>query len=384
MIESSSDARVGFVAELRRENARAEYRRWAATLEYLDAETARIEREIEPQQRELAVAAARSVVAQANGWSEHQVTARLHEAETARDELPNVWAAFGDGVLDAARVSIIASGAWKLTKARSIERLDCRAVDYAATHTTGELRQWVKRFIARVEPDEVEKRYEDIVAERSVTIHHHDDGTGDLNAENLPSYVLAGIDQRLDHAAKAVTEDERTIAQRRADLFVDALDHIDPHNEPARTPNLAIGVMVPASTLAGIDGQPAVSADRDWIIPANVLRTLAESGNPFWYRLLVDENDNILATTYEGRYPPDHLRNAIRFRDGTCRYPGCTKKAQNCDLDHREPLPDGATNGDNLWALCRHHHKLKTFKHAEPIRLGGRWVWRIRATTLRE
>ncbi|RLV51365.1 hypothetical protein D9V41_17230, partial [Aeromicrobium phragmitis] len=103
---------------------------------------------------------------------------------------------------------------------------------------------------------------------------------------------------RLDHAAKTATDDDRTIAQRRADFFVDALDHIDPDNEPARTPNMAIGVMVPASTLAGVDDQPAISADRDWVIPANVLRDLALSGNPFWYRLLVDDQDDVLSVTY--------------------------------------------------------------------------------------
>ncbi|RQN03254.1 DUF222 domain-containing protein, partial [Aeromicrobium camelliae] len=317
MIESTPDAQVAFMAELRRESAQMDYRRWAAMLKFLDAETARIEREVEPQQRDLALAAVRSVVAQANGWSEHQAAGRIHEAETARDDLPTVWKAFGEGEIDAARVSVIANGAWKLTREQSVEKLDRRSVAYAATHTVGELRRWVKRFIARVEPDEVEKRYEDVVAERSVTIHHHEDGTGDLFAENLPSYVLAGIDQRLDHAAKSLSEDDRTLHQRRADLLVDALDHIDPDNEPARTPNMAIGVMVPASTVAGIDDQPAISADQDWVIPANVLRTLAESGNPFWYRLTTDDRDNILATRYDGRYPSHHLRNAIRFRDGT-------------------------------------------------------------------
>ncbi|RLV54515.1 DUF222 domain-containing protein, partial [Aeromicrobium phragmitis] len=298
MIESTRDARVGGLAGLRRERALAEFRQWNATLDLLDAETARIERELEPRARELEVAAVRSVIAQANGWSEHQLAARLHEAETARDDLPAVWAAFGDGELDAARVSIIAAGAWKLTEERSVEKLDRQVVSYAATHTTGELRQWMRRFIARVEPDEVEKRYEDIVAERSVTIHHDEDGTGSLYAENLPSYVLAGIDQRLDHAAKTTNDDDRTLAQRRADVFVDALDHIDPENEPARGPSLAIGVMVPASTLAGVDDQPAISADRDWVIPANVLRDLALSGNPFWYRLLVDDQDDVLSVTY--------------------------------------------------------------------------------------
>ncbi|RQN02926.1 DUF222 domain-containing protein, partial [Aeromicrobium camelliae] len=317
MIGETSDQRIAELGVLQVERARSEYRVWSATLRILDAETARVEREVEAQQRDLALAAVRSVVAQANGWSEHQAASRIHEAETARDDLPTVWAAFSEGTLDAARVSVIANGAWKLTKQRSIQRLDARSVAYAATHTVGELRQWVKRFIARHEPDEVEKRYEDTVAERSITIHHHEDGTGDLVAENLPSYVLAGIDQRLDHAAKAITDDDRTLHQRRADLFVEALDHIGPDNEPARTPNMAIGVMVPTSTLAGIDDQPAISADRDWVIPANVLRTLAESGNPFWYRLTTDDRDNILATRYDGRYPSHHLRNAIRFRDGT-------------------------------------------------------------------
>ncbi|RQN08566.1 DUF222 domain-containing protein, partial [Aeromicrobium camelliae] len=239
MIESTPDAQVAFMAELRRESAQLDYRRWAAMLQVLDTERVRIEREVEPQQQDLALAAVRSVIAQANGWSEHQVAGRIHEAETARDDLPTVWKAFSTGKIDAARMSVIANGAWKLTKQRFIERLDARSVAYAATHTVAELRRWVKRFIARHEPDEVEKRYEDIVTERSVTIHHHEDGTGDLFAENLPSYVLAGIDQRLDHAAKSLSEDDRTLHQRRADLLVDALDHIDPDNEPARTPNLA-------------------------------------------------------------------------------------------------------------------------------------------------
>ncbi len=69
-------------------------------------------------------------------------------------------------------MSVIATGAWKLTRAWWIERLDARAVAYAATHTVGELRRWMKRFIARVEPDELQQRDEDIIVERSVTIDH--------------------------------------------------------------------------------------------------------------------------------------------------------------------------------------------------------------------
>lgn len=154
MIGETSDQRLTFMGELQVERARTEYRIWSEMLKFLDGETARIEREVEPQQQDLALAAVRSVVAQANGWSEHQIAGRIHEAETARDDLPNVWKAFGEGEIDAARVSVIANGAWKLTKERSIARLDAPSVAFAATHTVGELRRWIKRFIARVEPDE--------------------------------------------------------------------------------------------------------------------------------------------------------------------------------------------------------------------------------------
>ncbi|TSD68345.1 hypothetical protein [Aeromicrobium piscarium] len=85
-----------------------------------------------------------------------------------------------------------------------------------------------------------------------------------------------------------------------------ALTEIGPAHDRAKTPALAIGVLVPASTLAGVDDQPVVSADREWTIPADAVRELAVSANPFWYRLLADETgENILETVYAGRYPPD-------------------------------------------------------------------------------
>jgi predicted restriction endonuclease len=43
-----------------------------------------------------------------------------------------------------------------------------------------------------------------------------------------------------------------------------------------------------------------------------------------------------------------------------CRWPGCTRSARTCDLDHIVPWPDGPTTADNLIALCRGHHRLKT------------------------
>jgi hypothetical protein len=51
----------------------------------------------------------------------------------------------------------------------------------------------------------------------------------------------------------------------------------------------------------------------------------------------------------------------VRCRDLTCRFPGCDKPAQLCDLDHTVAYPVGPTHPSNLKCLCRFHHLVKTF-----------------------
>ena len=64
----------------------------------------------------------------------------------------------------------------------------------------------------------------------------------------------------------------------------------------------------------------------------------------------------------EPRYTPSRRTSEfVRCRDLTCRFPGCDKPAQFCDLDHTVPYPVGPTHPSNLKCLCRFHHLLKTF-----------------------
>ena len=65
--------------------------------------------------------------------------------------------------------------------------------------------------------------------------------------------------------------------------------------------------------------------------------------------------------------PGTDLARRIRLRDGTCRHPGCTVPAEACDLDHvvpfdhTDPSRGGPTTEANLAAMCRRHHRFKTF-----------------------
>ncbi|WP_204250223.1 HNH endonuclease signature motif containing protein [Mycolicibacterium goodii] len=64
----------------------------------------------------------------------------------------------------------------------------------------------------------------------------------------------------------------------------------------------------------------------------------------------------------EDRYIPSQaLADFVRCRDLTCRFPGCDKPADRCDIDHTVPYPHGPTHASNLKCLCRFHHLLKTF-----------------------
>ena len=83
---------------------------------------------------------------------------------------------------------------------------------------------------------------------------------------------------------------------------------------------------------------------------------------------------------------PDRIRDHVTLRDQTCVFPWCSRPSRGCDVDHviafdhhaeaeGRPQP-GPTNTDNLAALCRFHHRLKThtawrYEMTEP----GLFIW---------
>jgi hypothetical protein len=351
------------LADVVRARARAEWVEWSAMLELAESEEAvvRAGGSTGPlRQAELSFIPVD--IAQAIHWSEGQVHHRVAQARRLRDATPTVWTAFAEGRIDGAKAREVSGAIDKLKRPASIERLDRQLVAYAERHTLAEVRRWLKLFVARVESDLFTERANEERANRGISVFHGDDGMGWMTIYHQ-SHFLAAVDKRLTKEAKALgADDERTMQQRRADLFAAWMTT----NEAGEAAvNADIAVTLPGSALAGVDRLPATAADGSWVVPAEWILELAkyDGNNIFWHRMILDPvNDDVLAHEYKGRFVPAVLAKVLEFRDGVCQAPGCCRPASQCDIDHRIPHDDGGpTAGWNLGPYCRRNHIQKGF-----------------------
>ncbi|WP_052914238.1 HNH endonuclease signature motif containing protein [Protofrankia coriariae] len=173
--------------------------------------------------------------------------------------------------------------------------------------------------------------------------------------------LLSAVDaqavyQRLDALARQATDspdETRSMDARRADALVDLLLGRDRGAEVS----VEVGVLVSAATLAGVSDVPGELAGYG-AIPAATARELAAEAT--WRRILTDPAAGNRPVEVSRRFPAPGLARLLRTRERTCRFPGCRKPAQFCDLDHIHPhAAGGPTSEDNLLTLCRRHHRAK-------------------------
>src|SRR5690625_586198 len=105
--------------------------------------------------------------AEALNMSEHHVTSLHLAAQSARTQLPKVWQAFREGRITCGALRSITRTLNKPLKEGTIEKLDEKAPEYAETHRPGQLNDWLRRFIAKVEPIGAAERFTRAAKERS-------------------------------------------------------------------------------------------------------------------------------------------------------------------------------------------------------------------------
>ncbi|CAN5788606.1 hypothetical protein BH10ACT9_BH10ACT9_60830 [soil metagenome] len=138
--------------------------------------------------------------------------------------------------------------------------------------------------------------------------------------------------------------------------------------EPATTAEPVQPAEVPAGTAAAESspvtappamrrvGPPAGIIPGFGIVPASLLAALVAGG------AAVSDLQAPPVDPENGYWIPDALREWVKARDLTCRYPGCDRPIEFCDLDHTIAWDDGGpTHASDLKGYCRHHHMMKTF-----------------------
>lgn len=95
-------------------------------------------------------------------------------------------------------------------------------------------------------------------------------------------------------------------------------------------------------------------------VPADISRELLSSASS-WQRFLLDDHGRVSGVGQHTYRPSSRLRDLISARDLICTFPGCERWASSADLDHRENFDGTNTTESNLHALCRTHHRLKTY-----------------------
>lgn len=268
--------------------------------------------------------------------------------------------------------------------------LERQLVSYAASSsaTPAQVRRHGQRLLLTLDPDGARRRRERARRRRDVSLRPDEHGMAWLSAY-LPAEIAQTCFGRIDGYARATLsddlDDERSLGARRADALINRLltgqldgnapgDAVRPIGADVR-----INVTVPINVLAGVDDGPG-HLDGYGAIDADHVRELAFSDDATWRRLLTDAVSDTVLDVGTTRYrPPARLERHVRLRDVTCRWPGCQVSAQRCDLDHTTPFPEGSTSDDNLVALCRRHHRLKTLAGFETRQ--GFGVWQVTTPT---
>lgn len=300
---------------------------------------------------------------------------RIDVARTLVNHLPNTCSALATGDISLAHANVIAKETAAairdgLTEFQIFE-VEQRAIAHAEFHTPAQVANQVRTSLARIAPE----TFEDTVARardtRRVSCYNDSDGMSTVVAI-LPAadaqVVMNAIESFIRLTSTDIENgygsvgpsDVRSTDMKRADALTAIAaasltsSPVTPHRRP-----ISINVTVDLPTLLGLAENPGQLAGYG-AIPASVARELASDGK--WKRFITDpQTGNLLDYGRESYEPPQALKDFLIARDRTCRFPGCRRSAALSDLDHAQSWQDGgSTSPENLGALCRRHHRLKT------------------------
>ena len=302
------------------------------------------------------------------GISRGRASSQMNYGVELLERLPKLGTVFASGTIDFRVIVATVFRTGLITDPQILTRIDevlSRSAPAWNRLSQKRLTQVIDHWVAWLDPAAL-RTARNAAEERNIEFGDPHDGMVEFWG-SLRTTDAAALERTLDTVADSVCPgDPRTRDQRRADALLELAGAAPalpcrceqpdcPSAGNSRPGPVVIHVIAEAATLSGDSETPGYLPGYGTIPPA-MLRELADTAT------LRPLDPAVLMCT-EPRYRPSAaLAEFIRCRDLHCRFPGCDKPAEYCDLDHTVPWSDGGpTHPSNLALLCRAHHLLKTF-----------------------
>ncbi|MGW8484172.1 DUF222 domain-containing protein [Microbacterium sp. NPDC055903] len=345
---------------------------------------------------DMAVRSLAAEVAAAGHISSGVAEGMLHRAHTIVHCYPSVLAAMETGLVTLRHAEAIAAAGAALDDAPDAARAEYerRALDVALNESAGRTESAARMIAADIAPVDLAERHRRARSFHGVHVWSRADGLGELQITGSELLVRAAYD-RADAMAKALISsrtdvgtsrlgdddagpdacgdgDDRSLAQVRADIMLELLLAGGAESligTPAEAIRATVQVTISSSTLAGDDDRMAEIDGTGPVLP-EIVRDLAGRTSS-WSRLLLTPSGMLTATS--AYTPTAEMKRFLRARDQRCRFPGCVRPAQRCEIDHNhDHAKGGRTEVGNLACFCTSHHPLK---HPD---LDDRHRWSVR------
>lgn len=303
------------------------------------------------------------------GISRGRASAQMNYGLELLERLPKLGEVFAAGAVDFRVIVTAVFRTGLITDPDVLARIDARLARTAGgwnALSRAKIAEVVDWWVRELDPAAL-RAARSSSEDRHVEIGPSRDGLAEFwGAVRAPD--AAALDRRLSQLAATVCpRDPRTTRQRRADalaalasgqsaMMCDCGSPECPARDADTQPGqVVIHVLAEQATLAGDSDSPGYLPGYG-AVPAETIRE-------FTAHARVRPLPGASQLKAEPHYRPSAaLADFIRARDLCCRFPGCDKPAEFCDIDHTIPWGlGGPTHPSNLSLKCRAHHLLKTF-----------------------
>lgn len=313
----------------------------------------------------------REEIALAMRWSFGYAQSRIDTARNLLNTLPQTCRLLEEGRITVAHANVIARSAESLPEDR-LHEFESRVLPTAEGQTVARTRQHANRVADSLQEQDVQERRDAACRrEAGVWVYPEQDGLATLLAR-MPLVDALAISSAIEQSlpsdqlltrAHAMSDEHDSIAERPIGMRRAAAlrDLVLGTNLPGGV-HAVIDVVIDMNALLGFTDAEAEVNGVGHVSPDVVRALIADDPDATLRKLLTDPVTGHLEGVGTNRYRvTGRFREFLLLRDRRCRFPGCRRKASRCEIDHSIPWNEGGlSTRENLGALCKRHHQLKT------------------------